>query len=816
MQLTSLLPQSGIAAEVSPGPATGIGGDGLPVATTAQGAVDFAQFLPAPTLASAAPASAPANPRQSPDGVFLPACWLGSPSPVVMNGPGPTPDDPATADRLTTVSALTDEPAVLPDLAPRRSGRRDATLVPPQPDDESWISAAAVWGLNPVLEVPEPEAEGETPLSGGTDAPSASFIGRSAPDGPSADGPELNAAAPGARAMDDGNAFSVAAPGIGSLVTRSGALAVGPTVRSALADMPVRPNDGSDAAPAMQPAAVVNPPVQNEVLPPGRAPVDFRRLAPPPGPGVAAPESGKEILFQSGVPRSSPAPAGRLSPEIPVVGTSAHRIAGDVDPAVIAPPVDGDSWAAPLPLGVSGPAGIVRLGQDGRESGFTAGARVSLDPAVRLDPAGPIVSVPGADSAPGDSTPFNRGATAPLSGVSAPVAEVRPADVDVVRAVESPSVVVADPVRAPVGLAESARRPAVTPTAADSSSSNSVPPAATETVATMPTLPAADGEKDFSRAPAPHVEKTAGPAAVDRSEVAVAAAPGETGRVYQEDGDESLKPENRLAANRTAAVQPAARSGSALTGRAANLAAVYAENLPRAVSDAKGSARSFLSSWREQVMADEPALGTGVANSTPAMPASTFPHPTPPDLGEHAALLAATTPAGEAPRPAVVVSPAVGASAAQRAVSAVLDAVDRFAAGSAQAVNLRLSVAGSELAVRVELRGGEVHATFRTDSTELRTALAQEWQAVSGSEAGRPLRAIDPVFAPAKSAGFDAAAGDNAPSQQRDPEARQSGEPAARRFPAPPAPSALAASAPAVSAPRSRPLATALRLHTFA
>ncbi len=54
----------------------------------------------------------------------------------------------------------------------------------------------------------------------------------------------------------------------------------------------------------------------------------------------------------------------------------------------------------------------------------------------------------------------------------------------------------------------------------------------------------------------------------------------------------------------------------------------------------------------------------------------------------------------------------------------------------------------TELSVRLSYRDGDVHATFRTDSTELRAALTREWQgfAVGMAQEPRGYRIADPVF----------------------------------------------------------------------
>jgi hypothetical protein len=106
-----------------------------------------------------------------------------------------------------------------------------------------------------------------------------------------------------------------------------------------------------------------------------------------------------------------------------------------------------------------------------------------------------------------------------------------------------------------------------------------------------------------------------------------------------------------------------------------------------------------------------------------------------------------------------------------------------------------------------------VHTQFRTDSPELRSALAAQWQTTTPNTGNRATPFATPVFA---------ASGDQSASASRDErEARQpgdegySGQPGGTRTPRPKAPAPAAALSSSV-APRSRPLSTTLRLHTFA
>lgn len=83
---------------------------------------------------------------------------------------------------------------------------------------------------------------------------------------------------------------------------------------------------------------------------------------------------------------------------------------------------------------------------------------------------------------------------------------------------------------------------------------------------------------------------------------------------------------------------------------------------------------------------------------------------------------------------------------AHRAVEAVAATVERGAAQPAHSVNLKFSVQGADLLVRVALRAEEIQVTFRTDSSDLRTALAHEWQMVRSRDPEGALQSITPVF----------------------------------------------------------------------
>ena len=105
---------------------------------------------------------------------------------------------------------------------------------------------------------------------------------------------------------------------------------------------------------------------------------------------------------------------------------------------------------------------------------------------------------------------------------------------------------------------------------------------------------------------------------------------------------------------------------------------------------------------------------------------------------------------------------------ARRAVESVLNASEQVVAGDQRSVRLQFTVGGEELAVRVEMRGDTVHTTFRTDSPELRSALAHEWQSVSAQSGGRTQRLADPVFASSSSGNGQGMSSDSGAAHQRE------------------------------------------------
>ena len=260
----------------------------------------------------------------------------------------------------------------------------------------------------------------------------------------------------------------------------------------------------------------------------------------------------------------------------------------------------------------------------------------------------------------------------------------------------------------------------------------------------------------------------------------------------------------------------AAGSASAPTHRetdrmldAVKFADPAAKSAPRPVEAVGGEDKKILSVNEKHVTDHEDSLGTADAITAP-VPTTT-----------HASLSGSTAPVSApasaqlqpVPFAAQPVSGADISLLAHRAVDAVMTATERLGDANRSTIRLQFSVGDANLSVQVELRAGQVHTTFRTDSSDLRTALASEWQAMSG-DSGRAVRLADPVFASASTTPDAAGFGQGATGQ------RHSGEKAsAENFQSAGLPAAPARSAQAESALPERRTAAArpdLNLYTFA
>jgi hypothetical protein len=206
-------------------------------------------------------------------------------------------------------------------------------------------------------------------------------------------------------------------------------------------------------------------------------------------------------------------------------------------------------------------------------------------------------------------------------------------------------------------------------------------------------------------------------------------------------------------------------------------------------------------------------VGIDSAQSASVMPVET------PDFA--AANRLAPAPAAAAPAtpgsPPAEASPAAGS--ARLAVDAIVKLVDAQTGRSqapVSAVSLNFKFGADDLAIRVEWRNGEVHTQFRTDSGDLRAALATQWQAMAPSTPGRTAAFAAPVFSSNGDQSASTAGGGPDARQYGQPESSaqsdQSGGTRMQRQTA----AAQKASSPPAAAASIPALPTALRLHTFA
>jgi hypothetical protein len=212
---------------------------------------------------------------------------------------------------------------------------------------------------------------------------------------------------------------------------------------------------------------------------------------------------------------------------------------------------------------------------------------------------------------------------------------------------------------------------------------------------------------------------------------------------------ESPSPAITLAASFEAPRAPVADSSARMSSeiadpRTANFAEETAQTERGNISAPAASDKIPLSIREEELVEGEPAVGTRVAKSQLAMSSAASPHR---EMFNASALthafvapVASTFPGGSSETAPEVVK------SAEHAVEAVLSLAERFATTDRHTVNLQFSIGGADLQVKVELRRDEVRTAFHTESPELRSALAHEWQAMNSAQSDRSIRFADPVF----------------------------------------------------------------------
>ncbi len=190
-----------------------------------------------------------------------------------------------------------------------------------------------------------------------------------------------------------------------------------------------------------------------------------------------------------------------------------------------------------------------------------------------------------------------------------------------------------------------------------------------------------------------------------------------------------------------------ARTNSRL---AENIAAPAAFSGQGVVVDVRAASRKTETFGKKPVEGTQQTVGTDIANVHRTMPATlelplSMSDATSLARFEFGQVDAATGSAAAAS--ADEFSPAAPVST-QAAVAAVMIAAERLAPGERSAVSLHFAVGEADLLVRVEMRQEQVHATFHTDSAELRAVLTEECRTAAFASAGHTVH-----FAPAVTSG---------------------------------------------------------------
>jgi len=212
-------------------------------------------------------------------------------------------------------------------------------------------------------------------------------------------------------------------------------------------------------------------------------------------------------------------------------------------------------------------------------------------------------------------------------------------------------------------------------------------------------------------------------------------------------------PDGRVMRAEAAMTSPAAlprtdqriRTKAQITGVAKNAALPASPENPASAADLPAN-KNFLSVEGADDGVQGAGVGIPVAQPRSAMAAPSSDRPTADELivqafvpENHSASAAPLADIREH-RPATI---------AQRAVEAVVEVVEAQAATRFQpapGVQLHLKLGGEDIAIRVELREGNVHTQFRTDSPEVRQAIAQEWNVLRAESPERTLRYLEPEF----------------------------------------------------------------------
>jgi hypothetical protein len=211
-------------------------------------------------------------------------------------------------------------------------------------------------------------------------------------------------------------------------------------------------------------------------------------------------------------------------------------------------------------------------------------------------------------------------------------------------------------------------------------------------------------------------------------------------------------------------------SNAGLRGRGAKVAADAPQGSQTTTPVDDTAQKKVLASYLQQDTSYAGKIGIDSANAASAMPAATADHATPIPGVELSGTLQGTATAA-LPTAGAAHDPSTAARAAQ-AVETVISLVDAQASraqGSASAVKLNFNFNGDDLAVRIEMSNGVVHTQFRTDSAELRGAIASEWQASSPAPQNRAMIFTAPSFSGSGGQSDAALTSDGGASRRQEP-----------------------------------------------
>jgi hypothetical protein len=159
---------------------------------------------------------------------------------------------------------------------------------------------------------------------------------------------------------------------------------------------------------------------------------------------------------------------------------------------------------------------------------------------------------------------------------------------------------------------------------------------------------------------------------------------------------------------------------------------------------AKAAIKKIQSASGKQVTDTSQPVGTAVAKVTATMPpTATLERP-----ASATPLFAVTPQAPSSGSPAQQQpAQAEATGTAKGAVEAAMTAAEMLNSGAAPgAMNFQFTMGDADLNLRVELRNGSVQATFSTDSPQLRSDLANEWQSSASGNSQSSLHLAQPVF----------------------------------------------------------------------